>query len=396
MVNKKIMKKYTLIVALILIAIIETSLVFAMAQNPKGPKNYIRVAVSQKKEMVDLRLKGQYRIYSLNSDNIIKEGKNLKVEVRIGKNGLELGAEKLDLEGICIETVSNAAILINKRKFRGVMDIIIKSDKTLLLVNHVDIEEYLCGVLYHEVSHLWPIEALKAQAIASRTFALYQHEVNKDKEYDLTNTTYSQVYGGATSEKYRTNKAVIKTYGEVMTYDGKLFPAYFHACCGGSTEDADKLWKTNLPVLKGGLCPYCTHSPHFNWSRKVSIWLVRKKLMENGYKCGKITSFEPSAYDVSGRVTDIIIKTTQGNLTIPSNKLRIMISPTLIKSTNFTVKLDKEFLYFEGKGWGHGVGLCQWGAYGMAKEGFKAEEILDFYYPNNSIADIWDNDTYTQ
>jgi len=123
---------------------------------------------------------------------------------------------------------------------------------------------------------------------------------------------------------------------------------------------------------------------------------VRKKLMENDYKCGKITSFEPSAYDVSGRVTDIIIKTTQGNLTIPSNKLRIMISPTLIKSTNFTVKLDKEFLYFEGKGWGHGVGLCQWGAYGMAKEGFKAEEILDFYYPNNSIADIWDNDTYTQ
>jgi len=396
MVNRKIMRKYTLIVTLILIAIIETSLVFAMAQNPKGPKQHIRVAVAQKKQVIDLRLKGEYRIYALNSENLIKESKNLHVKVTADKNGLKLDAESLELAGIRIETASNAAIIIDKRKFRGIMDIIEKPDNTLLLVNHVDIEEYLCGVLYHEVSHLWPIEALKAQAIASRTFALYQHEVNKDKEYDLTNTTYSQVYGGATSEKYRTNKAVIKTYGEVMTYDGKLFPAYFHACCGGHTEDADKLWKISLPVLKGRICSYCTHSPHFNWSRKVSIWLVRKKLMENGYKCGKITFFKPSAYDASGRVTDVVIKTTQGNLAIPSNKLRIMISPILIKSTNFTVKLDKEFLYFEGKGWGHGVGLCQWGAYGMAKKGFKAEEILDFYYPNNSITDIWDNDTYAQ
>jgi stage II sporulation protein D len=390
------MRKYTLIIVLIFIAIIKTSFGFAMAQDPKGPKMYIRVAVAQKKEMIDLQLRGEYRIYSLASDSIIKEGKNLKVNVSIWQKGLKLGLEKFDLSGIRIETASNAAILIDKRKFRGVMDIIKKPDGTLLLVNHVDIEEYLCGVLYHEVSHLWPLEALKAQAIASRTFALYQHQINKDKEYDLTNTTYSQVYGGATSEKYRTNKAVIRTYGEVMTYNGELFPAYFHACCGGHTEDADKLWKTNLLVLKGRDCPYCTHSPHFNWSRKVSIWLVRKKLMENGYKCGKIISFKPSAYDVSGRVTEVIIETTQGNLVIPSNKFRIMISPTLIKSTNFTVKLDSEFLYFEGKGWGHGVGLCQWGAYGMAREGFKAEEILDFYYPNNIITDIWDNDTYTQ
>ncbi len=391
------MKKYFLIIIILIIIVIAKSpLVLAMAQSPRGPKKYIRVAVAQKKYAVDLQLKGRYRIYSLNSENLLKEGKNLRAKVKASKNGLELGNERLAVAGIRIETVSNAAVIIDKRKFRGVMDIIKTPDETLLLVNHVDIEEYLCGVLYHEVSHLWPMEALKAQAIASRTFALHQHQVNKDKEYDLTNTTYSQVYGGATSEKYRTNKAVIKTYGQVMTYNGKVFSAYFHACCGGYTEDADKLWKTNLPVLKGRPCLYCARSPHFNWSRKVSIWLVRKKLLENSYKCGKITSFKPAAYDASGRVTDIIIKTTQGTFKVPSNKFRIMISPTLIKSTNFTVKLYDEFLYFEGKGWGHGVGLCQWGACGMAQDGFKADEILDFYYPENNIMDIWDDGTYAQ
>ncbi len=392
----KIRKYFLITISLLFIVIANSSPVLAMAQSPRGPKKYIRVAVVQKKDAVDLQLKGRYRIYSLNSENLIKEGKNLRAKVKVGKNGIELGEKRLDIVGIRIETASDAAIIINKRKFRGVMDIIGKPSETLLLVNHVDIEEYLCGVLYHEVSHLWPLEALKAQAIASRTFALYQHQVNKDKEYDLTNTTYSQVYGGATSEKYRTNKAVIKTYGQVMTYNGKMFPAYFHACCGSHTEDADKLWKTNLLVLKGRPCAYCACSPHFNWSRKVSIWLVRKKLLENGYKCGKITSFEPAAYDASGRITNIIIKTTQGTLEISSNKFRIMISPTLIKSTNFTVRLYDEFLYFEGRGWGHGVGLCQWGAYGMSREGFKADEILDFYYPENNIMDIWDNGTYAQ
>jgi stage II sporulation protein D len=181
-----------------------------------------------------------------------------------------------------------------------------------------------------------------------------------------------------------------------MTWDGKLFPAYFHACCGGHTEDADMLWKTNLPVLKGRPCPYCQDSPHFYWSRKVSIWPVRKALLEKGYKCGKITAFDVAGYDASGRATEILIKTTAENLKIPSNQFRIIVSPTLIKSTNFTVELKDEFLYFEGKGWGHGVGLCQWGACGMAQDGFTTEEILEFYYPHSQIIDIWNENAYTQ
>jgi stage II sporulation protein D len=388
--------KRLLIFIILLSILIKPSVALAMARVPKGPKKYIKVAVVENKQSINLKLKGKYEIYRLNSLDLIKEGSNLETIVKATDYGVSLNEEDVRSYGIRVITQKDASIIVDKRKFRGIMDIIRQPDKNLLLVNHVDIEEYLCGVLYHEVSHRWPIEALKAQAIASRTFALYQHEINKDKDYDLTNTTYSQVYGGATSEKYRTNKAVIETYGEVMTYNGKLFPSYFHACCGGHSEDADKLWNTNLPTLKGRICPYCGHSPHFDWSRKVSIWLIRKKLIEKGYKCGKIVSFEPAAYDKSGRVMDIIIKTTQGDIKINSNKFRIIISPTLIKSTKFIVRLEDEFLYFEGQGWGHGVGLCQWGACGMALEGFSTQEIIDFYYPNNKIINIWQNDSKTK
>jgi stage II sporulation protein D len=388
--------KKILILLITLTLLIRPSLGWAMAKVPKGPKKYIKVAVVENKTSVNLKLKGKYEIYRLNTLDLVREGSNLEASVKAIEYGVSFNEERIGSYGVRVITQQDASIIIDERKFRGIMDIIRQPDKSLLLVNHIDIEEYLCGVLYHEVSHRWPIEALKAQAIASRTFALYQHEINKDKDYDLTNTTYSQVYGGATSEKYRTNKAVIETYGEVMTYNNKLFPAYFHACCGDHTEDADKLWNINLPTLKGRACAYCRHSPHFDWSRKVSIWLIRKKLMEKGYKCGKIVSFEPAAYDESGRVTDIIIKTTQGDIKINSNQFRIMVSPTLIKSTKFMVRLEDEFLYFEGQGWGHGVGLCQWGACGMALEGFKAEEIIQFYYPHSKIINIWQNESKTK
>lgn len=364
----------------------------AFSSKPQGPKKYIRVAIIKGKKDINLSLKGDYQILTLHTNEPLVSGRNLKSKVYPTFSGLKVGKDDFKVFGIRIETSRDASIVIDGRCFRGMVDIIREEDVTLLVVNHIDIEEYLCGVLYHEVSHLWHMEALKVQAVASRTFALYQNKVNKNQDYDLTNTSYSQVYGGATSEKYRTNKAVIKTYGEILTYKGEIFPTYFHATCGGYTEDASCLWNVDIPPLKGVKCGYCEKSPHYNWQREVSLKDIAKKLNDNKIKVGKIYAIEPISYDKSGRITNLKITHSEGTTLISAYRFRIFVGPTLIKSASFTVEVRSGCAYFTGKGWGHGVGMCQWGACFLAKEGYSKEYILQFYYPQTKIMNIWSDD----
>ena len=390
------MKKYKNITRLLIICgallLLVANGVLAGSAKPEGPKKDIRVAISKDKKSVKLYLKGRYSIYTLHTNELLKDGSNLKIVVYPSAGGIRLGKEDLNVFGIRIATARDASIVIDGRKFRGIMDIIREANGRLLLVNHVDIEEYLCGVLRHEVPHYWPMETLKAQAVVSRTFALYQHINNKEMDYDLTNTAFSQVYGGAAGEKRKTNKAVIETYGEVLTYKGKIFPAYFHACCGGHTQDAGRLWKNDLPVLKGRTCGYCRNTPHYPWKRKVSLWKIRGHLNDNGYKLGKILSIKAVDYDASGRIKNLKVCHSGGEAVVSAYRFRIMVSPTLIKSSKFKIKTKSDYAYFEGKGWGHGVGMCQWGALGMAMKRHKKEDILRFYYPSSEIKNIWSED----
>lgn len=387
------MKKNIILGVLVILALsVFVNKAAAMAKKPEGPKKYIRVAILKGAPRINLHLRGDYVITTLHTHELLAEGEDLEAEIYPTEGGLMVGSSEFKIFGIRIETSRDASIIIDKRKFRGVVDIIRDKDRTLLAVNHVDLEEYLCGVLYHEISHLWPYEAIETQAIASRTFALYQHEQNKNKDYDLTNTAYSQVYGGATSEKYRTNKAVIKTYGKILTYKGQILPAYFHACCGGHTQDASRLWKTDLAPLKGRKSPFCTEAPHYHWSRRVWLRDMKDKLNKEGLDLGRIYALEPLGRDDSGRITEIKIKHKGGEETVSAYRFRLMLSPTLIKSTNFTVENYTDYVDFTGKGWGHGVGLCQWCAYFMAAEGYTAEEILEFFYPGTQIIDIWKTD----
>ena len=301
-----------------------------------------------------------------------------------------MGNEELKIYGIKIKADRVADIYINGRRFRGEMDIIRTEDLKLTVVNHLDIEDYISGVLYHEVSHWWPMEALKVQAIASRTFAIYKSIESGHKDYDLRSDIYSQVYGGKTSEKFRTNRAVQATLGKVLIYGQKILPAYFHATCGGHTEDASLLWNIDIPPLKGRSCKYCKRSPHFNWVKKISLYDIEKGLNKNGYKIKDIKNINTSSRDTSGRIKTVRVIDSLGTEKIPANKFRLAVGPNVIRSTNFTVNIKDDTAIFRGKGWGHGVGMCQWGACYMAKQRFKAEDILKFYYPGSKIADLKD------
>jgi stage II sporulation protein D len=232
------------------------------------------------------------------------------------------------------------------------------------------------------------MEALKAQAIVSRTYALYQIQENKAKDFDLTSDIYSQVYGGQASERYRTNKAVDESKGQALFYKGKIIPAFFHATCAGHTENAQLLWNIDLAPLKGVVCNFCRESPHFNWHYDLPVKEIEKKLSDGGWKVKNITNIGIEGKDASGRITNLIIKSEAGETKVSAKDFREKIGPNIINSTNFSVAIAGKDAVFEGIGWGHGVGLCQWGAYFMAKDGHSSEEILKYYYPGVNVKTI--------
>ncbi|MDD5436819.1 MAG: SpoIID/LytB domain-containing protein [Candidatus Omnitrophica bacterium] len=278
---------------------------------------------------------------------------------------------------------------LNGRRFRGKVDVVKKNNGKVMVINSLGLDEYLYGVLYHEVSHRWPMEALKAQAIAARTFALYQIRQSRSQPYDLRNDIYSQVYGGRESEKWATTIAVNRTKGQVLTYKGDIFPAYYHATCAGHTEDASNLWNVDLAPLKGVECNFCSESPHYRWTKNMPLSTLEDALDKNGYKIGNISSVAVLTKNRSGRADKIEIKDDTGRSVILTGKdFRQFLGPNDIRSTKFNMVVRGPVLTIDGVGWGHGVGMCQWGAYGMSRTGMKADEILEHYYPGTEISTI--------
>ena len=352
------------------------------------PAKYIRVAIIQNAESLNLKVGGFYEITAPGGKNVPTRGKNLMTTVTSYKNGILMGDSNFNAGSVLISTGNADMIIINGRTFRGDVKFIKNKSGKLTAVNYVELEDYIRGILYHEVSHYWPMEALKAQAIVCRTYAVYQMQENKLRDYDVTSDIYSQVYGGKTSERYRTTSAVFATAGMMLTFQDKVFPAYFHSTCGGHTEDAFLLWKTNIAPLKGVPCNFCEGSPHFNWHYVLTREEVRDKLVKGGYNINSIEDITIMARDGSGRVTDLKIKTAKNESKISAKDFRNIIGPNIIRSANFSVNLIHDDVVFEGLGWGHGVGLCQWGAYFMAKRGFSAMQILEYYYPEANLETI--------
>lgn len=349
----------------------------------------LRVCVIDNKDEVHLVLKGPYKVYAVNSERILMEGPRLWANVRGTKTGIMIGKKDIAISGIKVKSYRDSDIYVNGRRLRGDIDIIRRDDMRLSVVNNIDMEYYLYGVLYHEVSHRWPMEVLKAQAITARTFASYQKMQNKPQPYDLRSDIYSQVYGGRTSEKWAATKAVDLTRGKVLSYGGRIFPAYYHATCAGYTEDASNLWNTDLAPLKGVPCDFCKRSPYYRWVKEMPLWEVSNKLKDNGYKIGHIALVTISSRNKSGRAEKLEIKDDSGTSVIMTAKdFRQLFGPNEVRSTKFDASIKWNQLALKGSGWGHGVGMCQWGAYGMAKKGKKAAEILAHYYPGSEITTI--------
>lgn len=262
---------------------------------------------------------------------------------------------------------------------------LIRRGKGVLVVNHVDLEEYVKGVVPAEVNSAWHTEMLKVQAVAARTYALYQHMLSASRDYDVAATIQDQVYRGRRGMNARVVEAVESTRGLVVTHQGAPIYAAFSSTAAGITEDAVIVWSKDLPYLKGVECPFDLESPYYQWKATFKIETLEKNLRHQGFAVGTIATMTPLAYSRAGRVATLRILHSRGELILRGEELRKAVGYTIVPSTQFTIDSIGQDVVLSGYGAGHAVGLCQWGAKELAELGYSFSSILRYYYPGTEL-----------
>ncbi len=284
-------------------------------------------------------------------------------------------------------TCPDGFLMNNRKTYRGNF-LVYLSAGNLLLVNKIELEMYLYGVLPCEVSNSWEKEVLKAQAVAARSFAVYNRLKNKTPEYDLDSGVFSQVYKGRDIEARATNDAIDETAGEVLGYEGEVIQAFFHSNSGGKTASSAEVWGGEYKYLESVDDPYSANSRSYSWSYKINREKLSGIISKNKSGIGNVYDVHITDRTESNRVKNVRITGSEGELNAKGKDLRSWIGNDRLRSTNFTVSVSDNEFTFDGRGWGHGVGMSQEGAREMAKEGRTYKEILRYYYKNTKIKKV--------
>lgn len=253
-----------------------------------------------------------------------------------------------------------------------------KGQNGLYVINELPLEDYVKNVVMAEVGGNWEMEALKAQAVVARTYAVHQKNANGNSRYHLTSSVLHQTYKGNSSDT-RVAYAVEKTSGEILTYDNKPIESLYHSTCGGKTEIPEEVFRKSYPYLRS-VEASCETSPYWVWERKIPLSEIEK-----ASNIFSIKDIAVKTYTTTGRVKELCITTASEQNTIKATELRRLLGWQRLPSTNFSMARDSDSIIFEGKGYGHGVGLCQWSALEMAKKGKNYREILSYFYPGTEI-----------
>jgi len=278
---------------------------------------------------------------------------------------------------------NNANLSVNGAAYRGTIEISNRSG-TLYVINEVSMRDYLMSVVPSEIVPSWHMEALKAQAVAARTFAMFHISKGNRGIYDLYSTVSSQVYKGISVENPRTTQAVIETANVILIYGSQPIEAFFHSTCGGRTIEPKYVWSSgDIPYFRSVECNYCRDSNHYRWETTISLEQIRQALSARHSNIGRIQNITFKRKD--GRVVSVIVRHANGTTNLTGNQFRMAVDPRTLKSLYFTSTPQGNGLKFSGRGWGHGVGLCQWGARGQAELGRTYEQILRHYYPNTQL-----------
>ncbi len=283
-----------------------------------------------------------------------------------------------------VKSSDGRGIWVGQKRYSGILNLLVL-DSEILVINILGIEKYLSSVVGSEMPAKWPLEALKAQAIASRTYAFKQ---KGNPIYDIDSTQKNQVYNGLESRTYKTVRAVRSTRSLVLTYKNKLINALFHSSSGGMTENSQDVWKNEYPYLSS-VRDFDRNNPKLQWKKKFSTGELKKLFPE----IGGIKKIEILNITNTGRVKNVKIFGKYGSDQISGVDIRKRMN---LKSTfmrfkfiedkknisdndNSNIPIEKTLIVF-GQGSGHGVGMSQWGARYLASKGQKAERILKHFY----------------
>ena len=336
----------------------------------------VRVLLLKTKDTVTISCESKVRGKEIKSERVVLDKSNVSLKFRPD-----------NVENSIILESWDQPIAVNNMQYRGLIEIH-NSLGVLQVINVVSMNDYLKGVVPSEIPALWPEEALKAQAVAARTFCYYHiAKGNSNALYNLDASTNSQVYKGVSVEKPTTTKAVEETAGIIITEGGQPIIAYFHSTCGGRTADDQTVWSGDgHDYLKGITCKFCGDSPHSTWESELSLADITKTLQTKYNSIDKITNISFAKKD--GRVVEVKITYSNGSVRLKGNDFRLMFPSQTIKSLYFTSEKKGKGLLLKGHGWGHGVGMCQWGAKGMADAGFAYKNIISHYYKNIRLVKI--------
>ena len=286
--------------------------------------------------------------------------------------------DKLQATEIFVEPKDNGYVWIGDRWYRGKTRLVL-SGNNVTAINHVDLEQYLYSVVGAEAVSTWPIEALKAQAVAARSYALYKRKTSGNSLYDVDTTIKTQVYKGLNTEYVTTHEAVNSTAGQIMTHNNSVILAAFHSSSGGHTENVEDIWTSPLPYLRG-VVDYDHQSPVFEWNKDFPLNQFRNLL---GVRVGNIKTLIPEKVTPRGRVITMKIVGDRGSAKVSGKKLRKVLA---LRSTLFRIQTNGNLIQVYGRGFGHGLGLSQWGAYHLAKQGVDYQQILAHYYQSATLS----------
>lgn len=307
---------------------------------------------------------------------------------RAQSDGLSVSAQRLAAEPsdggfVMVGTAPNAL-----RRYRGHLEWVIRDGK-LLTINWVALDDYLKATLPREMPPNFHPEALKAQAVAARSFTFRRLNRYRQWGYDMCDHAPCQVYGGVDAEHPATNAAVDATAGEVLRYNGRVLEAVYTSNCGGHTAPIEvaMLGTRPLPPLRGvpdtdpAGKPYCALAPNYAWE----TYLSATELSQHFPEVKQVQELQVVQRSPSGHVAQIRIRSARGERTLTGAEFRLKLGATRIRNLHFEIQPDGAGWKLIGRGSGHGVGLCQWGAHGRALAGQSYRQILQAYYPDATL-----------
>lgn len=331
----------------------------------------------------------EYRIIDMASGVVLQKlnGNTLSV-IKPAGNALSINGKPISSKDIVLRPVANFSsnvVIFNGKKYRGALEVKRNNAGSLLVLNNILIDDYLLGTVPSEMLPTWPKAALEAQAVAARTYALYSKGTHSSDGYDLCATTHCQVYEGVANESSTTTAAVNATKGYVITHQGKPICSVFHSSSGGRTDDAENVWGGYVPYLRS-VADDDKQSPFNSWTVTFTGAEVQKKLAGAGKNIGNLKSVQQINAGNNGNERQVTVRFvgTAGSVDLSGVKLRSIFG---LKSGMVTVRANggASEVVFSGHGFGHGLGMSQYGAKAMAEKGKSWQEIINHYYTNVDI-----------